>query len=74
MKIYDRTNKDAKQGSRQFIVENCYRDCPFAENKNNSFSCSFYFTCKLTGIEYNFNDNLIHFETPIDCPLDKYNQ
>ena len=71
MQVYNRTDKDAKCGHRILTITNCYRDCPYAKEKYNTFSCNFYFTCELTGIEYNFADNLIHFSTPEDCPLDK---
>ena len=68
---YTRRDKDGDTGVRILEINNCFNDCPYANDKESSASCSFSFRCGLTNIDYRFDDNLIHFSTPKDCPLEK---
>lgn len=69
--IFQREDKKANSGARKIIIENCYRDCPYATDKRHAFNCHFMFRCSLLDRDIIFDDNLIHFSTLEDCPLDK---
>jgi hypothetical protein len=73
MKKYTRYSKGKDEGTRVITIDRCW-DCPYAKNKSNSFSSSFYFTCELTDIDYWLDDNLIQFGIIEDCLLEKYTE
>ena len=71
MKTFDRYNKDGKAGTRVIEVSQCW-ECPYAETTRKiAFGC--YVTCRLTNNDYCFDDNMCHFSTPSDCPLELLN-
>lgn len=73
MPKFKRGNPLANSGKRMIVVENCY-SCPFAQEKYSTFGSSFGFVCSQNGRSYLFDDNLIHFSTLEDCPLDKFKE